>query len=1479
MVATTMNLLLKPTIRLILLLSALSVIVLNVRSQGLTFRPFKTSMKGPQSWFLDVSYTDKPTEINAAFISLPLESQIRQINGVMTTYAVTYSNRTVIAFVTKANAAPDSIRSEVEFILSKIQTQQPGETLQHLLFHKDINRALRRVIPIDKPYGIGPENLAHFENEVVQLFGDEGVFNPTVGFYPLLRPNISVSIKQAENAALLRTEAKPALELIASMSARIPGVQFSYFRQIPFRFIDLEYSAQDLLQYGLTGSDLQAQLSKQIHQIPPSSLKKAAESFATSRVPLVDMQMLLTTEIAGSGPTSTRLADLVRPRPHHLLVSGLMGQEGGDDWLIEPLRIESPMRLDHSSSRSNGPHAPEFTFHILTTDPQANAEVIQSLKGSVLSELQEAGWMVSFIQNNDEERSVGISASSDRDLLTLVTIVTMFIAFILPAAAPGVFLFRGLSISLAVFSCLVWIVGLSLNREILATPLSLMFVYHFSTQLPVARRLHLKSLKSISSERIHIFLLLMSLPVLFTLGVFGHQFDLRDKDHILAFCLACIAVFTCSCVYRPAPPPSVRTYDEELSRTSILLKGAICLLPLLLLLFEPPFLQNTPPAIALTAQVEINGKKQESNEPLHRLQSRLASLRQMGFQSIYQAAPEEKQIVTLRQPEVTANQIRSAFIADLLASAAAGPTALISPEDSTSELALFRIVDRDQEKGLGQLGGHMNAAQTKLWLESLQVPAAVLFEEGTMQPDTRVPLASALLTELQAGVSKMIHNRGREVLLLSAFGDTIGPQASALGNEQALSAVNATLTAAGVENEHIHLRSNVNEHSLEQSSSRTLNALISVLVAFSGALFFGSVRGSLQTMATYLLCYGIAKPIFLFVYIFSGSALNVSELHLQIACIAISLALLSIWAHISADLNTSRKANQPLDRAIAPFFVEARYLYRWLLVLSSFAIVLSLSYYSFRFIAGVLLVSTIALVLLPGWVYCWVLIEEVYHRNALRISIIVAQRLKKMGGAMALVVALFCTDQMFVPPQARASDVLDTGCKHAGFVVLPFYTRPYSIDKPALDAKVTEFLASQLPCSTVAKYLLPNVYEIMQASTGIPGHTEAKKGIRNLIRTQRANIEAWYMRELGLKSQNFNVHIIGGFVEELIGHKGIVVLNDSGTAVPSEMKFTERDANVLPILKEAAQYFKDGDEASFSSESPRPHTIAIEIAPIEASIEPTQAKITERIRADLENFIRSRLTHPLPRHFLAPKSFFRIAQIGEDPKYTVRISFDASATRLFATVRTQQGNTAKSAWIEDDLMNIGEFHKQVLSSTRSALDAIEGIHEYNVNAGVSVLGHSNGMTGLFSLNARRSLGSLGLAARLRIGRGDGFSKNIRNGGAEEKGSAQSLILAGVAVGYAIMDIPWLSLDAGLSVDGGANQYEHPNTPSNEEPGPNILVTAGPYFQALATSRDGLSLLLRIGLEIPYESPVDDKDANSELIPVILDATLGFGMAF
>lgn len=1470
---------LSPSRRLTMLFAMLALTAGLMRLESVTFNPLQSLMGSPQTWYLDVTYAAKPTTINAAFVTIPLESQIRLIKGVKKTYGVTFSNRSVLAFVTDAQTSPETVRSEIEFLLSKVQTQQPEEKLHHLLFHKDSNRTLKRVIPIDRQYGIRPEDPAHFENEFIQLFGDEGVFDPEVGFLPLMRPNISITLAESTSALRETANASTALENLSRLLTKISEVQLGYFRRVPLRFIDLQYSSQDLLQLGLTGSDLRERLTSRLEETPPSNLRKAAESYAVSRTPIIDLPTLLESEVSGSGPSAIKLSDLVLPRPQHLMVSGLLGRTGAEGWLIEPLRTGAPARRGKDSGPNEEPALTEIGIEIVTSQPSANVEVIRALREALREGDGMKGWQIMGFTDHDASQTSAEHTSSDQETLTGVALFAVIFSMLLPLAAPGVFLLRSFSLSLVVFSAGVWITGLSLTQEILATALGLMFVYHFSTQLPVSRRLFLKTSKPVSSEKIHYFLFLMTLPVLFTLAVFGPQFDAEDREHILSFCLACSAVFFSSVAYRHSPSAHDRAYDEEFSRPAALLKGLVCLIPFCFVLYEPKVFRHSPPALAISATVEVNGEGGRSNEETHQLRARLASLRQAGFQSVYLAAGESKQIVSVLEPEIRRSGLRPDFVERLLKGLTDGATALISPEARSPELSYFRLVDRDQNPLSTGIHGHRKAAETKQWFNSLQVPGDVLFAEETQKTLAQVPLSTVLLTEVQQTLSKTIHNKGREVLLFAAYGDTVGPAESAKISGGVVSALTSTLTGAGVKEEHMHLRSNVERHAHQRDASYSLNILISLLVSFSGALFFGTLRGAIQTVATYFLCYGISKPVFLFVYIFSGSILNVSELHIQTASIAISLALLSIWAHISADLNTSRKANLPLEKAIVPFFIESRYLYRWLLVLWSFAMVLSLSFYSFRFIAGVLLVSTLALVLVPGWVYSWVVLEELYHRRVLRISVLVAQRFRLSSRALMLALLTTLTTQVVSPKEARSDDIFDTGCSKAGFVVLPFHVRPFSMERATLDTRVTEFLSSQLPCAKIAYDLTPEVAEIMRSSTGVKGHSLAKSKLSELIKARRKEIESLYQKERATSRSALKVHILAGFVEELIGHTGVVVLHDFGGEHATEFKFTERNAEMIALLKRLALNIRNEDGSLLDTIDPGSQLIAVEIEPIERGFEQGQSGITERIRNDLDNFIRSRFTHPLPPDFLERKNFFRIAQPGESPRYKVKITFESGRARLYATVRAARGNAARSTWIEEDLVNIGEFHNRVLNGTRSALADLEGINDYSLNGGLSILGNRNGLASLFSVNFRQNLGSLALAARLRLGNGDSFAEESVEVTGRKVTRQQNLILAGAAVGYQIADLRWISLDAGLAIDGGLSQYDRLSTGEKTTTDPNLLLSAGPYVQTLATVRGGVSFLLRFGLEQPYESPLGEQSTDSGLLPVAIDTTAGVGFAF
>ncbi len=1482
-----------------LLLLGLIAAALGFRLADWSYDPLQTTELHPKTWFLQLSFESAAIKTNRSLITTPLEREISRLPGVKKSVAITYPSQSVVAFLTSADTNADEIESDVNFLVNKIQSQQKGDSVSFMLFNKPVHIPLEGVVPIDKRYLMGLDDELVFQNEITQLFGNRPRFKPETGFLPLLRPNLSLSLRDMESQSVSRRLLELVADTISAELDKISGIQLMFVRNLPQRVLDLSVSGVDLLRHGLTINDVKQAIQGGFRRPIPTELQKAQERLpATSDIASQSLSsQLLETVLKSEGPQTTRLQDVAEVRPGYVSVSALLGRRMQTTWTAQTISATTlrrpqashftlpPVAANESSDNFTEQEADAFHLRLLS-DSLSDNESIQRAIVTKLGALQRDHAYLGFsIANHNTERNE--RTKNQLWNLSLLAASFLMLAFALPVRILGVVFLRNCSFALAIYTCFAWMTLLHLSLERVATALGLIFIYGLSTQLPLAKNRFLKTSKMIHSERTHLFVLLLVVPMLFSIFLFAPELSLGERQHLTSFCLGAIAVTLTGFTLRvKAPKPKSLIYPEEVESRANLLKGLVCILPIFVPLFESEIFSTKPPGLATFGTIQLQGvptspMDPDSEQPQFRspqeVLARIRSLRSLGMQSLHIASPENGREVQLLGSKSEDAALDAEVISEFSSGLETQLLHLGALSESAEQITLVRLGDSDHsrlEKPVSP-GGAQVLTSMKDWIRSAQAPRGSLLSQETSnrasaEASKRVHLGAYLQSQLSLGASKHIQEGGKPVLLFSSFGPIDGPTKTEARAASIRSRLYKSMEESGLPPESIQLRSNFSEHQTKAKDSLKLNAIFAVLVFFAGALFFGSLRGAIQTFGTFLLAYGVAKPILIFVYTFSGTLFAVTELELQFAALSLCIALLTVWGHMSADANESRKGNLTLQKALIPFFNEASYLNRSVFVLWSLTMIVSLSFHSFRFVAGLLLAAYIALYLFPGWVYLWAKAEEQYHRRILRISVWFESRQSRARAGTTLLSILAVSVPLLFPSRAEASETVDTSCDESNFAVLPFLNRPMSVEKPRVDIQITEILTSQLPCAVTLHALTPQMSRIMEQNRGPENFRAAAEALQRFAASSRDMISESYISARKTATSPNKLTLVMGFVEEQFGHTGIAILTVHEDSEGKLHKSTVRTHDRVDFLKRVARNLRKDDRTLISDLDRQKDLIPVRIAPV-SSRQFAKNSRNNQLKHEIQNFITNRFENPLPPAFLERKRFFRLAQPGEEAEHKLQLTFESDESRLFGSVKASLGQKERSVWVESDLTNLQEFEDELLRGSRSALASLEGIRDYSVTLGPAVLRTVNGTATLVSGMLRQNRGTLAFSGRFRVGNTDGFRENQK--------TKHTLILGGVAAGFQAIDLRWFSLDSGLALDGGLSQSDSIEGTDQENTEPSLLVSPGIYVQTLVDTSVGVYWQTRLGLELPYETPLGDTGVEAGVLPSFPEFYTGIGFAF
>jgi hypothetical protein len=458
---------------------------------------------------------------------------------------------------------------------------------------------------------------------------------------------------------------------------------------------------------------------------------------------------------------------------------------------------------------------------------------------------------------------------------------------------------------------------------------------------------------------------------------------------------------------------------------------------------------------------------------------------------------------------------------------------------------------------------------------------------------------------------------------------------------------------------------------------------------------------------------------------------------------------------------------------------------------------------------------------------------------------------------------------------AMAQDLVDTSCRKNAVAVLPFVTRPQTIEAAAANLQVTEIFGAQIPCATVMFEKDKELSRLMQegANRGPRNYDHAVQAIRDYLRTSAAEVKE-RLAKLHPARSSLPLQLLAGFVEEIFGFTSVTVVHvlDSGTS--EVYKFTFKTADLVGVGAMVNASIDHDEDSVLDIVNRRKDLIPVELVPFDDSaVGPSSTSSdldADKIRYEVRNFIVSRFANPVATGFLERKPFFRLAKDDDkNVRYRLTVRVESVGSRVFAVVRAAEGVREKSLWIEDDLTNLQKFEEKLLAGSQRALSKLEGLYDYSAAVGVSLLANRTSSARLFGVVLRQNLGSLAATARVRAGKSDV---------SEKSSEAQTLILGGLGGAYQIVDIPMVALDLGLGVDGGIAQLKASSQAGAKAPGPNLYLSGNVFAQSLFSLQNGLSLIVKAGLEKPYEAPTGQSKTGGTL-PLQLDGFVGLGYSF
>lgn len=458
---------------------------------------------------------------------------------------------------------------------------------------------------------------------------------------------------------------------------------------------------------------------------------------------------------------------------------------------------------------------------------------------------------------------------------------------------------------------------------------------------------------------------------------------------------------------------------------------------------------------------------------------------------------------------------------------------------------------------------------------------------------------------------------------------------------------------------------------------------------------------------------------------------------------------------------------------------------------------------------------------------------------------------------------------------ALAQELVDTSCRKSAVAVLPIVNRPQSIEAAAINLQVTEIFGAQIPCATVLAELGNDLSKLMEAdeNRGTRHSAPSLRALLEYLRKESPKVKESLAKQSPARS-SLPLQILAGFVEEIFGFTSVTVIHVLESGTSEVYKFTFKTADLVGIGALVNANITYDEDSVFDLKNWREDLIPVEVFPFDESNgglrSPLSDLDSEKIRYEVRDFILTRFANPVAGGLLQRKPFFRLAKSDDsNVRYRLTVKVESVGPRIFAVVRAAEGTRERTLWVEDDVTNLQKFEENVLAGSQRALSQLEGLYDYSAVVGVSLVANKSSRARLFGAALRQNLGSLSATGRVRVGKSDVSDKSQES---------QTLILAGLAGAFQVVDIPLLAFDIGLGIDGGIAQLDASSQADAKSPEPNIYLSGNVFTQSVIALQNGFSLIMRAGLEKPYEAPTGQSKTGG-MLTWQLDGFLGLGYSF
>jgi hypothetical protein len=1472
------------------------------RQAAIGFDPLSSSRATGRSLYLEIHLPWKPVSVHSERVIRPLTQQIAQIPGVSPVLSAVQNDRILMAAALGARVKQESVASQIRILAERLIADPLNDVEDFskiFVVSKSIHQPLLGTVTLGRFGWVGFSDFDNVQHEFRQLFEgprpEDWRYNAAGGLLNLLPHDFEISVAKLGNPPPQQSTVHLAFERLAALLRLVPGVQAALVKSHALRTVELSYSGAELLHLGQTGYGIARSLGffegrgqSGADRLPPQLSVFGLHALGDGAT--LKLNRILEAPFLAKGVSQVRLGDVAKVRSGYRLVSGELGSD--------PASWQDGLVSDsvHSRFKEEGTGATE-TIGVILTD-ETNREKITDAVAAGLGQLSGEFPHLEFLVKVPGEDSHFWGYS----WLLWATFVLAVVAPLLPPQLNGVAVLRIFGVGSFLFVALASLLRHQDRLHWNLTALGLILMVALCSALPVARGRLGAVRRVLKSEQIPRFVLFLSLPFVLLLIMLRDHLGPNESGHLLSFMLAVTAVTISSILNGSSATPSAMGSEVP----EISLGQGRAWLPVFILLAAVPVFGQRIFAIQPVSSIAIG------HIDLSEMGGGVSSLRWLShFESKFRnrggfsdsemsfgvAAPRLDRVTQLRAV-AGATGVDTDFIRDVILSqspvVARTLVEVTSQASNTKDLVAVRLVDKDLMDG-------SNGYLSQSWIDQASVPLASIVRSGhgrreEAKGDEIIALREILETEIKSAPVLDLRMKGNPVLLFGEVGREVGPNTASKVTEHFENNVRRMMVGEGLPASDVHLKTNLSLRSEEQKQSSQLFWVFAFLALVAGALFFGSFKGALQTSFAFMISWGVVKPVLIFTYTFSGTLDQVSYLEIQIATFALSVGALSIWGHIAADTNESRKANLPLDATFSPFLFDSSHLCKVLCASWSVALVLGLTYVPFRFLGALMLIAAGAMFLFPRWVYLCSDLDEVGHRIILRIQIKAqaaffggsfqsssgtrGQTPPRVRGAM-LFLFMGIGGSFFgngFGAIAFADEVRDTSCHESSFVVLPFMNLPQSIEDIVVNAQVSDVLSSRLPCAVLASDFTGEISEILArhrpGAFGVSELGTALDSLKTYVAENRKRLLASVpmSRVSGLESESrqLSAHILVGFVEEVYGFIGLSIVHVSPVGAAEIHKFLFRASEIGMMSDRVSQTVTLDDAEILDRLNKNSSLIPVRVELVHSGKSPPGGD-SARLRQTVFDVLSNRFAQPPKPAFLERRPFFRLVYSGEEPRYSLRVTVEQVGHRVFGAVRADDGSRERTFWAEDDLTNLVSFQERLNKASRSVLASLEGLYDYSILVGPSaLLSRGELVARLAMVMFRQNLGSLGVSARARFGSYDDQSASSRG--------AVSVVLAGAGIGWQFLDSAHLSVELGLGADGGLVQPAKQGDIVGVAADPNIYVSGSAFAQIFLPFSSGWTLGLRLSMEQPYEFQTG-ATAAEVLKPAVADLFFGIGYSF